>query len=106
MKGNDRYSIQITILMSPRESSRPYVTASPASNSRHMYQGARNAHLELQGRARLDISATEGPHGVGARRATAAQAEEQVPRAALHATIAAGTPRPAVTVPKVNPAPA
>ena len=42
-------------------------------------------------------------HGVGARRATLAHVAEQVPKAELQATIAAGAPA-ARTVPKVNPA--
>ena len=45
-------------------------------------------------------------YGVGAKSATVAHAAEHVPNAALQATMAAGTPTPAVTVPKVNPAPA
>ena len=47
--------------------------------------------------------ALEGVHGVGAKPA-ATQAAIHVPSAALHARIAAGTPAPAVTVPKVAPA--
>ena len=42
-------------------------------------------------------------HGVGAVRATVAQAAEQIPREELQAVIAAGAAR-AATVPKVNPA--
>jgi hypothetical protein len=42
-------------------------------------------------------------HGVGANPA-ATQAAMQIPSPALQATMAAGTPAPAVTVPKVNPA--
>jgi hypothetical protein len=42
-------------------------------------------------------------HGVGVS-ATTAQAAIQVPKAVLHPMIATGTPTPAVTVPKVNPA--
>lgn len=41
-------------------------------------------------------------HGVGAKPA-AIQAAIQAPRAKLQATIAAGMPTPAVTVPKVKP---
>ena len=47
--------------------------------------------------------ALEGVQGVGAKPA-ATQAAIHVPSAALHARIAAGTPAPAVTVPKVAPA--
>jgi uncharacterized membrane protein len=42
-------------------------------------------------------------YGVGANPA-AMQAAIQTPRAVLQATMAAGIPAPAVTVPKVNPA--
>lgn len=42
-------------------------------------------------------------HGVGASRATVAQAVEHVPKAALHATMAGGA-RGAAMVPKVTPA--
>ena len=41
---------------------------------------------------------------MGAMRAVAAQAAEQVPRAALHARMAGATATPAVTVPKTAPA--
>lgn len=44
-------------------------------------------------------------YGVGANPA-AIQAAIHTPRAALHPTMAAGIPAPAVRVPKVNPAPA
>ena len=42
--------------------------------------------------------------GVGAKRATVAQAAEQVPNAALHPRIAGGAATAATTVPNVNPA--
>jgi hypothetical protein len=44
------------------------------------------------------------PQGVGANKATVAHAAEQVPKAALHASAAAGAAGAAMIVPNVSPA--
>ena len=55
---------------------------------------------------RRDPEDDEVAQGIGAMSAVAAQAAEQVPKAALQARMAGATPTPAVIVPKVAPAPA